>query len=91
MTLHEEIERVRFQSHSVPDDAAEEMDRIRYDLQFAASMIALRVPPGREQALALTKLEEAMFWANAGISRTNRIRTDDSVRPQATPSADQED
>lgn len=76
MTLHEEIERVRFQSHSVTSDAAEEMGRIRYDLQFAASMIALRVPPGREQALALTKLEEAMFWANAGIARAPAMQAE---------------
>lgn len=28
------------------------------------------VPAGREAALVQTKLEEAMFWANAGIART---------------------
>lgn len=27
------------------------------------------IPAGREKALALTKLEEVMFWANAGIAR----------------------
>lgn len=34
-----------------------------------AAQIVDHCPPGREQALALTKIEEAMFWANAAIAR----------------------
>ncbi|MEU4986586.1 MULTISPECIES: hypothetical protein [unclassified Streptomyces] len=34
-----------------------------------AATIVDHCPPGREQALAVTKIEEAMFWANAGIAR----------------------
>lgn len=30
------------------------------------------VPEGREKALAITKVEESIFWANAGIARDGR-------------------
>ena len=33
------------------------------------SEIIGRCPPGREVSLALTKIEEAMFWGNAAIAR----------------------
>lgn len=29
------------------------------------------VPDSREKAVAITKIEEAMMWANAGIARNN--------------------
>jgi len=44
------------------------------DVRSAVVNLALEfdsaLPPGREQALAITKLEEAMFWANAAIARS---------------------
>lgn len=30
------------------------------------------VPEGRERSLALTKLEESLLWAKAGIEKENR-------------------
>jgi hypothetical protein len=30
-----------------------------------------RLPEGREKALAITNLEQVMFWANAAIARDN--------------------
>jgi long-subunit acyl-CoA synthetase (AMP-forming) len=36
--------------------------------QFAAYILATTMP-SREQSLALTKLEESVFWANAAIAR----------------------
>lgn len=35
--------------------------------------VSEKTPPGREQSLAFTKLEEALFWTNAAIARDERI------------------
>lgn len=35
----------------------------------AVEVIETTGPPSREQSLAVTHLEEAMFWANAAIAR----------------------
>lgn len=50
-------------------EAKDGHEQMRAVLATAAGMVAGLVPPGREQSLAITKLEEAMFWANAGIAR----------------------
>jgi hypothetical protein len=61
----------RFQFH--PADAQNTKDAhqtVRDVLLEAADMIVKATgPAGREQSLAITKLEEAMFWANAAIAR----------------------
>src|SRR3546814_13807018 len=43
--------------------------KVRELLERAAMSLAGNLPPGREAALAITKLEEAMYWANAAIAR----------------------
>jgi hypothetical protein len=43
--------------------------------EYADAIVEL-VPTSREQALALTKLEECVMWANAGIARRTVTETD---------------
>ena len=44
-------------------------DTVREICRGAAHSLMAITPEGREQSLMLTKLEEVMFWANAGIAR----------------------
>lgn len=48
------------------------------DLGRLAQKLVKTLPISREQSLALTKLEEAMFWANTAVARN----------PQADASSD---
>lgn len=60
----------RFQFHPAGDESTREThEAIRQaGLEFARKIVAL-TPPGREASTAVTKAEEAMFWANAGVAR----------------------
>jgi hypothetical protein len=42
---------------------------VRESCRRLADELNERLPEGREKALAVTKLEEVMFWANAAIAR----------------------
>ena len=46
-------------------------DVVRSILGSVAQNLAVNLPAGRERALVLTKLEEAMFWAHAAIARSS--------------------
>lgn len=61
----EEVE-ARFRANG---DAWDVHAEVRTLLSEVARELVVRVPDGREKSLMLTKLEEAMFWANAGIAR----------------------
>lgn len=50
-------------------DIIDAHQKIRHDCQWLALSVLDLVPQSREQSLALTKIEEAMYWANAGIAR----------------------
>lgn len=58
-----------FTYHPPKGDQAVRYGDIRTEVLNLAAFIECRCPPSRELALALTKLEEAVFWANAAIAR----------------------
>ncbi len=60
----------RFTYHPPKDlDTTEKYENIRGLAKEFAYFIKENVPAGREQALALTHLEETVMWSNAGIAR----------------------
>lgn len=60
----------RFARHEVGVGGHQEMETIRAYMFQVAKLIDTAVPSSavRERSLALTKLQEALMWANAGIS-----------------------
>lgn len=42
----------------------------------AARQLQALLPPGREKALAITALEEAMMWGNAALARSTNAAAD---------------
>jgi hypothetical protein len=66
--VHARIER-DFTYHAPKGDQVERYTQIRDEARSLAHTIAGLTPPSREQSLALTKLEEAVMWANASIAR----------------------
>jgi hypothetical protein len=59
----------RFQYHKPDEVKADKHNATRTSMYYAAQELQRELPEGREKALAMTKLEEAMFWANAAIAR----------------------
>lgn len=59
----------RFSYHSPTPAKVEDHQDVRELLKNAAHTFDVMLPEGREKSLAITKLEEAMFWANAAIAR----------------------
>jgi hypothetical protein len=66
--------RERFGYSPNPDraHAAAQADVHRRLLQVAVVMSNV-LPQGREATLVITKLEEALFWADAAIARTEHL------------------
>jgi hypothetical protein len=59
----------RFTYHKPNDSQLAKYVEIRVNILQVATLILELTPASREQSLAITKLEEAVFWANASIAR----------------------
>ena len=68
MTTNEQIER-NFKYHAPKPGQPEKYVHIRETAKGLAEMIEDLCPDSREKSLAMTKLEEAVMWANAAIAR----------------------
>jgi len=55
--------------HEPKDDQPKRYETLRADTKRLAAVILLLCPDSRERSIALTKLEECSFWANASIAR----------------------
>ena len=68
MMANKELEH-RFKYHAPDDMARARHETIRDFCGSLADDIDAMLPDCREKSLAITKVEEAMFWANAAIAR----------------------
>ena len=59
----------RFTYHPPKGDQQDRYVFLREQVKALAFNFVDKCPDSRERALALTKLEEAMMWANAAIAR----------------------
>ena len=53
----------------VNPEQQDRIDKVRYMFSEMYDLIEQYCQPGKETSLAITKLEEAQFWAIKGISR----------------------
>lgn len=58
-----------FAYHAPDAEKARKHEAVRAAARAFARYVADACPEGREQSLAITKIEEAMFWANAALAR----------------------
>lgn len=58
-----------FMYHAPKNGQAEKYDQLRSKAKELAYLIDELCPNGREKALATTKLEESIMWANASVAR----------------------
>jgi hypothetical protein len=62
---------LRFDHHPpVTEVRVNQHEQVRSEFKRVARVMKDLLPGGREAAVVQTKIEEAMFWANAALART---------------------
>lgn len=69
MSIEDAVIENNFSYHAPTDGQPEVYSEIREAAKAYAYTLVRLVPPGRERALAMTNLEQVVFWANAGVAR----------------------
>lgn len=59
----------RFTYHPPKEDQPKRYEQIRVNALEFAELIAELCPESRERTIAINKVDEAVFWANASIAR----------------------
>lgn len=63
----------RYSYHPPVGNQAERYGLIRVEVRKLAEFLQRTCPPSRELAIAMTKLDELSFFANASIARTEKL------------------
>lgn len=74
-----------FTYHKPFGDQPQRYVTLRDAAKALATMVVGLTPPGREQSLAITKIEEAIFWANAAIARGEVAPVEAPAAPDQPP------
>jgi len=61
-----------FDYHAPDAEKVKRHEEVRDAMHLAASAVNALAPDSREKSLAITSLEQAMFWANAAVARDGR-------------------
>jgi len=69
MAIDKDDLNTRFTYQRPTEDTIPKFEVLRNTGKAFAELIVECCPPSREQSLAITKLEEVIFWANASIAR----------------------
>ena len=71
-----------FSYHAPTPDTVALHETIRNQGKRFAELVEAECPASRETSLALTKIEEAVFWANASVARN--ISAKQNIKKEGT-------